>query len=293
LNGLEARPFAPAGLELAPGLLQYPGSSVIQAVDWEQRMDFEGKVAVVTGSSRGIGKAIALELARRGARVVVTARSETEGDKLPGTIHRTSEEIRAAGGEAIAIRCDIRDPEQVEALASQSQAAFGPVHILINNAAATYRASGLEVPLKRWDLVMDVNVRGTFLCTRAFVEPMIARGSGAILNISSGAGDMDAQKMDGRLPSLAYGVSKAAVNRMTVGFAKELEARGITVNCLMPASAVATEGTRAFFGGDVSKDFVGPEAMVEAALRLVAQPPGGLTAWVGTDLELDGVLPEA
>jgi len=256
-------------------------------------MDFEGKVAVVTGSSRGIGKAIALELARRGARVVVTARSEVERDKLPGTIHRTSEEIRAAGGESISIRCDIRDPKQVEALATESHASFGPADILINNAAATYRASGLEVPLKRWDLVMDVNVRGTFLCTRAFVEPMIARGSGSILNISSGAGDMDVQEHDGRLPSLAYGVSKAAINRMTVGFGKELEAHGVSVNGLMPASAVITEGTRAFFGSGVSKDFVGPEAMVEAALHLVGQPPGGISAWVGTDLELKNMLQNA
>ncbi|MCH2171912.1 SDR family NAD(P)-dependent oxidoreductase [Myxococcota bacterium] len=253
-------------------------------------MDFDGKVAVVTGASRGIGKAIALELAGQGARVVVAARSEVEREKLPGTIQATEEEIRSAGGKAIAIRCDIRDPDQVESLAHQVREAFGPADILINNAAATFRASGLEVPLSRWDLVMDVNVRGTFLCTRAFVEPMMARGSGAILNISSGAGDMDVREHEGRLPSLAYGVSKAAVNRMTVGFAKELEPHGIDVNALMPASAVATEGTRAFYGKKIPENFVGPEAMVEASLHLVSERAPRFTAWVGTDEELKKLL---
>lgn len=253
-------------------------------------MAFEGKVAVVTGASRGIGKAIALELARRGARVVVTARSEVEREKLPGTIHRTVEEIRSAGGDAVSIRCDIRDPEQVEALAKQSRASLGPADILVNNAAATYRASGMEIPLARWDLVMDVNVRGTFLCTRAFVEQMTEKGAGSILNISSGAGDMEVREHEGRLPSLAYGVSKAAVNRMTIGFSKELKACGISVNALMPASAVATEGARAFFGAEIPKDFVGPEAMVQASLHLVSQAPSGMTGWVGTDADLEKLL---
>ena len=249
-------------------------------------MSIQGRVAVVTGASRGIGKAIALRLAREGARVVVTARSVEPG-RVPGTIHATVDEIRAAGGEALAIRCDIRDAEQVAAMLDGARRGFGPVDVLVNNAAATFRSTALDVPLKRWDLVMDVNVRGTFLCTRAVVESMIERGTGSILNISSGAGDLDVRQTgDGRYPSLAYGVSKAALNRMSVGFARELAPHGISVNALMPAGLVLTEGARVFYGDAVPADAPGPEQMVEAALILVQQTPDGITGWIGTDAEL-------
>ncbi len=253
-------------------------------------MSVKGQVAVVTGASRGIGKAIALCLAREGARVVVTGRTEEPG-RVPGTIHATVEEIAQAGGEALAVRCDVRDPDQVEALVAATREAFGSVDVLINNAAATFRSTGLDIPLRRWDLVMDVNVRGAFLCTRAVIEAMIERGSGSILNITSGAGNLDVRPHDGRLPSLAYGVSKAALNRMTVGFAAELAPHGISVNALMPAGLVITEGARAFYGDAVPPDAPGPEEMVEAALRLVQQTPDGITGWIGTDAELRALGP--
>jgi citronellol/citronellal dehydrogenase len=254
-------------------------------------MPLTGQVAIITGASRGIGKALALRMAREGARVVVAGRSEVEREKLPGTIHASVEEIRKAGGEALALRCDIRDPEQVSALAAETLRTYGRIDVLVNNAAATYRSTGLDIPLKRWDLVMDVNVRGTFLCTRAVVPSMLERGSGSILNITSGAGDMEVRRTDdGRLPSLAYGVSKAAVNRMTVGFAAELAPHGVSVNALMPAGLVITEGARAFYADAVPPDAPGPEAMVEAALVLVQQTPDGINGWVGTDVQLQAQL---
>ena len=247
-------------------------------------MKLENQVAIVTGASRGIGKAIALRFAREGAAVVVAARSETPHERLPGTIHQTVEEIAAAGGRALAVRCDVRSESEVEGLAARTLEAFGSIDILVNNAAATYPASGLEIPLKRWEVILNVNLLGPLLCTRAVAPAMLDRRRGSILNISSGAGDMQVPRHRGRLPSLAYGVSKAALNRLTVGFALEFEERGISVNALMPATAVWTEGAEAFFGSDASgQDFVGPENMVEASLHLSCQTPQSLTGWVGTD----------
>ena len=247
-------------------------------------MKLRDRVAIVTGASRGIGKAIALRFAREGAAVVVAARSESPHPRLPGTIHQTVAEIEADGGRALALRCDVRDESQVEALAARTLETFGGIDILVNNAAATYPASGLEIPLKRWDVVLDVNLRGPLLCTRAVAPTLFARGGGSILNITSGAGDMQVRRFHGNLPSLAYGVSKAALNRLTVGFAAEFEDRGVSVNALTPAGLVWTEGAEAFYGGDApGSDFVGPENMVEAALHLVRQTPRSLTGWVGTD----------
>ena len=247
-------------------------------------MKLQDRVAIVTGASRGIGKAIALRFAREGASVVIAARSDTPHPRLPGTIHQTVEEIEQAGGRALALRCDVRDESEVEALAARTLESFGGIDMLVNNAAATYPASGMEIPLKRWDVILDVNLRGPLLCTRAVAPTMLARGGGSILNITSGAGDQDFRRYRGRLPSLAYGVSKAALNRMTVGFAREFEDRGISVNALMPASMVWTEGAEAFFGSEAAgEEAVGPENMVEASLHLVRQTPESLTGWVGTD----------
>ena len=247
---------------------------------------FEGRVAVVTGASRGIGKAVAKLFAQEGARVVVTARSETDTPRLPGTIHQTVSEIREAGGEALAIRCDVRHEEEVNAMAQQATNAFGSVDVLVNNAAATFPSPGIEIPIGRWDVIMDVNVRGYFLCIRAVLPEMMRRGSGAILNMTSGAGEMVAREYSQGMPSLAYGVSKAAINKMTIGFAAELESHGVSVNALMPKTPVATEGAIAFFGGEVDPSYTDAANMAQAALYLVKQTPATRTGWVGYDEDL-------
>lgn len=249
-------------------------------------MKLEGKVAVVTGASRGIGKAVAKLFAKEGAKVVVTARSETESERLPGTIHRTVDEIQSEGGQALAIRCDIRHEDEVEAMARQSVEAFGPIDILVNNAAATFPSPARDFPLKRWDIIMDVNVRGAFLCIRSVLPGMLETRSGAIVNMTSGAGDMQAKRHDGRLPSLGYAVSKAALNKLTINLAAELAEEGVAVNALTPAAAVATEGAIAFFGDKIDPSLVGPENTASAALFLSQQTPAGRTGWVGNDENL-------
>ncbi|MDD5093091.1 MAG: SDR family NAD(P)-dependent oxidoreductase [Dehalococcoidia bacterium] len=204
-----------------------------------------GKVAIVTGSSRGIGKAIALELARAGADVVVAARTEIEGKKLPGTIHQTASEIRAMNRQALAIKTNLTQEQDIENLVSQALNHFGHVDILVNNAAISTRGTLLEVPLNQYDLLWSVNVRGPVMCTRAVLPHMIARRSGSIINVSSAisfiAADPDLEKRLGTSTSVAYSMTKAAVNVLTVVLAKEVAPHNITVNAFEPVWT-ATEG---------------------------------------------------
>jgi NAD(P)-dependent dehydrogenase (short-subunit alcohol dehydrogenase family) len=232
-------------------------------------MQLEGKVAIVTGASRGIGRAIALALAAEGAAVVCAARStDTSPAKLPGTVDETARQIEALGARALAVPCDLRDDSQVQALVERTMASFGRIDLLVNNAAVNYRAPFVETPASRWDLVLDVNLGGTVRAIRA-VLPHLDRGS--IVNVSSGA-VTDAQVTAG-LGITAYTVSKAAVEKLTETLALELQPRGIAVNCLRIESPVATEGARAV---DPEGDFSAweqPEAVAEAVLWLATRPP--------------------
>ena len=149
-------------------------------------MKLKGKVAIVTGGSRGIGKEICLTFAREGASLVVAARTEKEGQaRLPGTIHQTVDEIKRIGGRAIAVRTDITVDEDVERMAQRTLAEFGRIDILVNNAAANLNAKIIDLPIKRWDLMMRVNLRGNFICAKAVLPTMIEQKSGNIIGITS------------------------------------------------------------------------------------------------------------
>ena len=198
-------------------------------------MKLEGKVAIVTGASRGIGKAISLALAKEGARVVVAARTEREGGPLPGTIYKTADEIRALGRHALAIKTDVTKEESVEELARKTLQEYGSIDILVNNAGINSPGKVLDIPMKRWDLVMAVNLRGTFLCTKAVLPTMVKRRGGSIINLSSVVGTRMI------MFDLAYGVAKAAIERFTHGLAEELREYNIAVNALCP-SLTDTEG---------------------------------------------------
>ena len=243
----------------------------------------ETTVAVVTGASRGIGRHIALALARDGMDIVCAARSTKDApSKLPGTIEETAEQVEALGGRALAVACDIRDEAQVDAMVAQTIDAFGRLDLLVNNAAVVAPAPFAEITTKRWDLMLDVNLRGTMLCSRAVLPQMVEQGAGRIINISSGA--VTDAEVTARLGIIPYAVSKAAVEALTEALALELLPRGIAVNCLRIESAIATEGARLADPG-VDTEWVQPEAAAEA-VRWIASREVDYTGRVVTMAEV-------
>ena len=234
-------------------------------------MKLADKVAIVTGSSRGIGKAIAIELARVGAKVAVAARTEVEQKgQLPGTIHGTVGEIREAGGEAMAIRADITREEDVAELVAAVSSHYGTVDILVNNAGITTPESFVNLTVKRWDLVMAVNLRGAFLCTRAVLPNMIERRNGSIINVSSEAANV---LIKGSIP---YGVTKAALERFTLGLAREMRKHNIAVNALRPSLTV-TEAVEFFMPDADTSGWKSPEMWGKYAALVAAQDAKTLT----------------
>ena len=247
-------------------------------------MSLENKIAIVTGSSRGIGKAMALGLARAGASVVVAARSESERDLAPGTIYATAAEIESLGGRALPVRCNVREEESINDMVRQTCEAFGRIDVLVNNAGiGTYR-SFLESTLKEWDLVMDINLRATYIGCRAVAPVMVEQGSGSIINVSSHAAGnifsstLSADAAEGiAMMGQAYGVSKAAVERLTWGLSAELGPYNIAVNVLRPLRPVLTEGFQAQRPDADYSTWATPEDMVKATVFLAGQGAGGLS----------------
>jgi citronellol/citronellal dehydrogenase len=226
----------------------------------------EGRVAIITGSSRGIGRALALAFAKKGCHVVVAAKTETPDPRLPGTIHETAREVEALGGKALPVACDVRDEEKIEALAKQTLDHFGRIDILINNAGALWWKPMLETPAKRFDLVMDVNARASFLLARACLPAMIERQWGHIVNMSP---PIDLRPVPGRI---AYFISKYGMTLIAHGLAEEVKEHNIAVNALWPVTMIESQAT-------INYNIGGPEAwrktdiMVDATLALVEKPP--------------------
>jgi citronellol/citronellal dehydrogenase len=202
-------------------------------------------VAVITGASRGIGAATALMFARNGARVVCVARSsDANPAAAPGTIDETARTIRSEGHEAISVPCDLMRDDQVDALKERVLSEYGRVDVLVNNAGYLHRSPFASLSMKHWDLMLGINLRGTVLCTMAFLPQMIEQSSGAIVNVSSGAAAPSAAMadVDAALGTLPYTVAKVAVERLTEGLALELRPHGIAVNCLRVELLIAAEG---------------------------------------------------
>lgn len=233
-----------------------------------------GKVAFVAGASRGIGAAIAAGLAGAGAAVAVAARSETEG-KLPGTIGSVAERITAAGGTALPVACDVTSAESVENAVAATVSEFGGIDILVANAGVMWLGPIETTPLKRWQLCMNVNLTGVFLVTKAVIPHLKARGGGSLIAITTTGVDM----IRG---ANAYWVSKAAVERLYLGLAAELQEDNIAVNCLSPSRVVLTEGWQAGGGGqEIPPNMVEPpETIARAAVLLAGQDATGITGTV-------------
>ncbi|MFW6126016.1 MAG: SDR family NAD(P)-dependent oxidoreductase [Chloroflexota bacterium] len=245
-------------------------------------MHLEGKVGIVTGGSRGIGRAVCLGLARHGADVVVAARTETPVEGMPGTIHDTAKEIEGMGRKALAVKCDVTAQESVEEMVRITLEEFGRIDVLVNNAAVAFYAPTLDMPLKRWELVLRVSLTGAFVCTKAVLPTMIEQKSGSIVNISSGA----ATARGGTFTGIAYDVAKAGVERFTYGLAAELGKYNIAANCVKPRGIVDTEGMRFWNPNADYSRWDSPDQMVRAVLFLAAQSASGVSAVVATDEEL-------
>ncbi len=237
----------------------------------------DGRVAIVTGASRGIGKALAIGLAARGAAVVCAARTEiaTPGG-LPGTIHATVEELARRGGRGLAVRCDVGRADDLRHLVERTLECFGRLDVLVNNAMAPARCRFDDMDVAAWDESMATNVRSLFLLARLVVPPMAAGDGGSIVNISSGGADHAATAA---MPPgfLAYAVAKAAMERFTTALAPEVADRGIAVNALRPG-AVRTELATRELGADF--DWTGwtqPEDVVPPVAWLAAQTAPGFT----------------
>lgn len=210
-------------------------------------MSFQNKTIFITGASRGIGKAIGLRLAREGANIVIASKSVEENPKLGGTIYSAAAEMEAAGGKALAIQCDIRFEDQVEMAVEKAVEKFGGIDVLVNNASAINLMPTEKTDMKRFDLMYDINVRGTFIVSKACI-PWLKKGTNAhILNLSPPL-NMD---MKWFANHLAYTISKYDMTMIALGLATELKKYNIAANTLWPRTTIATAAVQNLLGGDM------------------------------------------
>jgi len=233
-------------------------------------VDLSGKTAIVTGASRGIGKAISLALAQAGATIVAAARSDKESPSLPGTIYKTAEEIEELGGHALPVRCDVTAVDDVENMVRLAISTYSTIDILVNNAGVLHGANFQQAETSDFRSIWEVNVLGPFLCTRAVLPIMIPRKSGSIINISSGR----AESTDTR--NSAYSASKAALNRMMIKLAGEIAEYNIAVNLLYPGMT-RSEGIIIRVPADILDTLPPPSMVGPPAVWLAAQDAASYT----------------
>ena len=233
-------------------------------------MDFKGRVAFITGATRGVGKCLALALARAGADIVVAAKSVEENPRLPGTIYSAAAEVEALGRRALPVQVDVRDDRAVEAAVKAALDRCGRIDFLVNNAGALFWQPLADTPLPRFDRVMGVNVRGAFACCHHVLPAMLAQGWGHILMMSP---PLDAAAAAGKI---AYAVSKFGMTLIAHGLAGELEGKNVACNALWPATLIESYATINFgLGGPPM--WRKPEILADAALRIFAKKPASFT----------------
>lgn len=235
-------------------------------------MVFSNKNVLITGASRGIGKAIALKLAAEGANVAIASKTVEEHPKLEGTIYSAAQEIDKAGpGKVLPLQADIRFEEQISEAVKKTAEAFGGIDILINNASAISLSSTEQTEAKRYDLMHDINVRGTFLMSRACIPFLKDSSSGHILNISPPL-NMDRKWFP---KHLAYTMSKYGMSMIVLGLSGELRKYKISVNALWPRTTIATAAVQNLLGGDqLVMHSRKPEIVADAAAVILSKPAG-------------------
>jgi citronellol/citronellal dehydrogenase len=248
--------------------------------------DLSGRVAIVTGASRGIGKSLALRLARAGAAVTVAAKSEQATDRLPGSIHETADAIRAEGGRALAVATDVRDEAALRNLIDRTVAEFGRLDILVNNAGAIWAQPILDTPPKRFDLMMGINVRAAYIASYYALPHMVKQRWGHILNMCPRLSDTASPG------KVAYMISKLGMARLAIGLAAEHRADNIAANALWPRTIIESQASINWGMADRSQ-WRTPEIVCDASLAIFAQEPRTCTGrqWIDEEAltELAGI----
>jgi len=230
----------------------------------------QGKTLFITGASRGIGLAIALRAARDGANVAIAAKSSVPNPKLPGTIHTAAAQVDEAGGKGLALKCDIREEDEVKAAVAATVEAFGGIDILVNNASAIWLAGALDTPMKRFDLMQQVNARGSFLCAQACLPHLLKSANPHILTLAP------PPSLDPKwwAPHTGYTLAKMGMSFVTLGLAGEFGPQGVAVNALWPRTIVATDALNMIPGVDVPRCRK-PEIVADAAHAVLVRPAAG------------------
>ena len=242
-----------------------------------------GRVVVMSGGSRGIGLAIAVACARAGARIALLAKTDTAHPRLPGTIHTAAEAIEAAGGEALPVVGDVRDDAQVDAFVAAAAERWGGVDIVVNNASAINLVPVADLAPKRYDLMLDINARGTFLLTRAALPHLRASDHAHVLTLSPPL-STDRRWLKGHA---AYTVSKMAMTMLTLGVAEDEREHGVAANCLWPRTLIATAAVQNLLGGDRAMAMSRtPEIVADAARILLERDPAAASGGTYIDDEL-------
>jgi NAD(P)-dependent dehydrogenase (short-subunit alcohol dehydrogenase family) len=244
-----------------------------------------GRTIVMSGGSRGIGLAILTAAAEHGANAVILAKTDQPDPRLPGTVHTAVAEIEAAGGQAVAVIGDVRNEEDVQRAAQTAVERFGGIDICVNNASAMAQTATIDLPRKRFELMSDINVGGTFALTQACLPHLVKSENPHVLTLSPPLNL--APHWMGRFP--AYTMTKYAMTLLTLGWAAEFADEGLSANCLWPQTRIATAVVQNMLGGDeavaASRD---PRIMADAAAWIFAQPRGALTGQTLIDADVLG-----
>jgi citronellol/citronellal dehydrogenase len=228
----------------------------------------QNKTLFITGASRGIGKAIALRAARDGANIVVASKTDKPHPKLPGTIHSAVEEIEAAGGKGLAIRMDVREDDQVDAAIEQAVAHFGGIDILVNNASAIQLMNTEDLPMRRFDLMFQANVRGAYTTTRAAIPHLLKASNPHVLNLSPPLN----LNPEWFAPHVAYTMSKYGMSMCVLGQAEEFRKRGVAFNTLWPRTVIATAALNQLGDAVNPENCRTPDIMADAAHVILCRP---------------------